>query len=132
MTNSLPRQSHRCLAHTLSGFLALAHLFNLRLASPLPTWNLRSLLMRTQSRQTLSRSGYSHSCFPSARNLFLVLISTYPVHSASFVSRYSLYFLTTLVLANAVFRVGPRNRIGHLADCHTRFDQISVLSAHGV
>ena len=45
-----------------------------------------------------------------------------------FFPKSSLYFLT--VIANAVFRVGPRNKIGHPAHSHKRFKQVSAVSAY--
>ena len=57
---------------------------------------------------------------PTARNYFLVLISTFPVHSPSFSSEP--YFLTALVLA--------WNKIGHPAHSHKRFKLVPVVSAY--
>ena len=54
---------------------------------------------------------------PTARNYFLVLISTFLVHSPSFLSLQILYFLTALVLAyfrDAVSCVDLWNKISDL------------------
>ena len=42
-------------------------------------------------------------------------------------SKSSPYFLTAFVLANAVFCVGLRNKINHLAHSHKRFKQVYML-----
>jgi len=46
----------------------------------------------------------------TAGNFFLVLISTFPVHSPPFFPKYSPYFLNVLVLANVAFHVGSQNK----------------------
>ena len=53
-----------------------------------------------------------------ARNVFLVLISTFPAHSPTFFSRSSPYLLIALVLANAVSRVGPAEENGYRNMCY--------------
>ena len=63
---------------------------------------------------------------PTTRILFLVLISTCPVHSPSFC------FLTALVLANAVSRAGWLNKIGQPAHGHNLLMQVPVVSAYGI
>ena len=60
---------------------------------------------------------------PTARNFFLVLISTFHL-SSFFLSKSSPYFLTSLVLTDAVSRVGPPNKIGHPAHGHKRFKKV--------
>lgn len=62
---------------------------------------------------------------PTARNLFLVLISTFPVHLSLFLPTLSLT-LTALVLANTVYRAGPRNKIGH----HASSSQLTDAGSH--
>ena len=57
----------------------------------------------------------------TARNIVLLTTSTVPVHSPSFFSRSSPYVLTALVLTNVVSRMNPRNKIGHAAYRHQRF-----------
>lgn len=49
---------------------------------------------------------------PTARNVFLVRISTFPVHSPFTFSKFPSYFSTALVLVNAVSSVAPGNKIG--------------------
>ena len=58
---------------------------------------------------------------PSARNVFLVSISTLSVHSLLFVANPLPTFF------NFVFCVDPQNRIGHPAD-----SQVPVVSAYGI
>ena len=73
----------------------------------------------------------------TAINVFRVLISIFPVHSLSFLplhmseSPWYSYFLTVF-LANAIFRVGPQNKIAHSAHSHKRFKQVPVVSADGI
>ena len=68
----------------------------------------------------------------TARNFFLVLISIFPVHSASFFSKSSPYLSTALALiANAVSRVGPtQNKIGRPAHSQKRVKQVPVVSTN--
>jgi len=61
---------------------------------------------------------------PTAKNFFLVLISTFRVYSHSFLPKPCPYFLIALVFANAF------SRVGDLVHHHNRFMQ--VLSARGV
>ena len=56
---------------------------------------------------------------PTARSSFLLLISTFPVHSPSFFFKSFPYILAVLVLANAVSSVGPWNNTGHPAQSHS-------------
>ena len=56
----------------------------------------------------VSQNDIATHASPGAMNFFLVLISTFPVHSPAFFSKFSLYFLTALVLANVFSCVGPR------------------------
>ena len=70
---------------------------------------------------------------PSTRNFFLALISTFLVHSPSFIfSKSSPYFLTILVLANAIYHLGLLNKIGHHAHNHKQFQQVPVVSAYEI
>ena len=58
--------------------------------------------------------------------LFIIMLSG-PIHFY-FLPNFSPYFLTTLVLANAVSRVDPHNEIGHPAHSRKRFKQVPVVS----
>ena len=71
---------------------------------------------------------------PTATNFFLVLVSTFPVHSPScFSSESSHSVLTALVLANAVFRrLVLRNKIGHPGQGHKQFKQVPSVSTCGI
>ena len=68
---------------------------------------------------------------PTARNFFLVLISTFLFHSPSFFSlqSHSSLFNFALVLAYAVSCVGPGNEISHPAHSHKQFRQVCMVSA---
>ena len=69
---------------------------------------------------------------PSTRNIFLAPVSTFLVHSPSFIfSKSSPYFLTILVLANAVY-LGLLNKIGHHAHNHKQYQQVPVVSTYEI
>ena len=50
---------------------------------------------------------------PTARNAFLELISSFPVHSSLFFYPKTLPSIPVLAVANADFCVGPQNKRGH-------------------
>ena len=70
----------------------------------------------------------------TGKNFFHTLISTYVVHSEYLQSsRSSPYFLTALVFANAVSRVGLRpNKIGHPVGRDKRLKPVPELTACGI
>ena len=55
----------------------------------------------------------THASFTARKLFFFVLILTFLVYSPSFLSKPSPYFLTVLVLTNAVSCVDPQNKISH-------------------
>lgn len=59
-----------------------------------------------------------------ARNLFLVSIFTFLVHSPA--------PNPLSGLANTVFCVGPPNQIGHPAHSRKLFKQVPLISAYGI
>ena len=66
---------------------------------------------------------------PTARIIFLVLISTVPVHSPSYFQILSI--LCNSVLADIISRVGQRNKTAYHVRRHNRLMQITLLSTRG-
>ena len=74
-----------------------------------------------------SKAEYIHACFVHCQEC-LLCSNVYHPGPFTFISpRSSPYFSTALVWANAVSRVGLRNKIGHIAHSHKRFKQVLVI-----
>ena len=74
----------------------------------------------------------SHACFAHCQEFRNCRIFDLPGPFTFIVSESSLYFLTALVLANAISRVGPRNEKGHPARRHNWLMQVPALKSGGV
>ena len=74
------------------------------------SWQINVLLLKPEVGQNIATPDS-----PSAIKLFLVLNFYLPGPFTVIFSKSSPYFLTALVLANTVFRVGPRFKINHPA-----------------
>ena len=84
-----------------------------------------------------SRSEHNHTCFtlcPECVPWFLVLFSTFPVHSllCFCFSNYLSIFLSALVLVNTVSHIGLKNKIDQPAIHYNLLMQILVLHARAI
>ena len=84
---------------------------------------LKTHLLRTPRSKILPLNtgvGYHMAMHasPVSRDLFLELISTFPVHSSAFFSKTSPEFSPALAVANAGSCVSPQSREGHHTGCH--------------
>ena len=74
----------------------------------------------------------NRACFAHCQEFRNCRIFDLPGQFTFIVSKSSLYFLTALVSANAISRVGPRNKIGHPARRHNWLMQVPVQRSGGV
>ena len=108
----------------------------------LRTQKLRSPLLRIQtwqmsSLQSLEYVKYSQACFIHCHKCLPCLNFYLPGPFTFFFAppyvRLTLVFLLfNCVLANAVFRAEPQNKIGHPAHSHKRFKQVPAASVDGI